>query len=112
MEGEIDLDRPSPPLPKVTDGRTPEQLLADGDHRWPDGRIYLPPHLRERRKRKFLQALLTADFYASPLSFAPDAPRAGGGVICGQCGCAYYDHPSCPPEPWLTILCNRTLVKL
>lgn len=112
MTDEIDLDKPWPPLPRVTDGRAPEQLIADGDHRWPNGRIYLPPHLRERAKRKFLQALLTAEFYRDPIPAAPDVQRAGGDMICGQCGVAYYDHPSCPAEPCLTILCNRTLVKL
>jgi hypothetical protein len=31
-----------PPLP-IVDNRTPEQLAADGDHRWPDGSLYVPP---------------------------------------------------------------------
>lgn len=115
-DGERSDDVPCPDcaeqLPKMTDGRTPDQLLADGDHRSPDGRVYLPPHLTGRAKRRFLNALLTAEFYRDPLPPAPGTQRAGGDVICGQCGEKYYDHPDCPPEPCLTILCNRTLVKL
>lgn len=30
------------PLPKMVDGRTPEELKADGDDRWPDKTPYIP----------------------------------------------------------------------
>ena len=45
--------------------------------------------------------------------------RAGGDVLCKQCGKKYYDHPPYMPSgktnngmPWLNELCNGKLVKL
>ncbi|MBA4187573.1 MAG: hypothetical protein C0467_06095 [Planctomycetaceae bacterium] len=38
--------------------------------------------------------------------------RAGGGVVCGDCGLAYSDHPQDPKDEFLNILCDRTRVKL
>lgn len=38
--------------------------------------------------------------------------RAGGDVVCEECGEKYYDHPGDPVEKDLNILCNRDRVKL
>lgn len=117
---ELDLDSP-PPLPRMRDGRTPEELVEDGDHRWPpdrDGvrRVYLPPHLAGRARRVFLRRLLTAEAVLE----SPDAERArraawrraGGDVACGQCGEKLYDHPRDAADGCLTVLCDRSRVKL
>lgn len=98
----------------ITDTRTPEQLLAAGDHRWPDGRLYLPPHLAGRERRLYLRKLLLAEpeppFQAWHRRHT-DWYRAGGDVLC-SCGEKYYDHPADPEVPYLKILCDRSRVKL
>lgn len=112
----------------VVDNRTPRELVADGDHRWParmvagypagddtgPGPIYLPPHLSGFKRRRFLRSLLLAE---------PEAPQKAaerrlnfastrGDVVCPECGEKSYDHPPDPEEPSLTILCDRSRVKL
>jgi len=42
----------------------------------------------------------------------PDFIRAGGGVVCRTCGKEYYDHPQHAKFPFLTVLCDGTVVKL
>lgn len=42
-EGATNMETPETPLPRMTDGRTRQQLKADGDDRWPDGTKYTPP---------------------------------------------------------------------
>ena len=42
----------------------------------------------------------------------PDFYRASGLCTCKVCGRLYYDHKSCPTDPWLTVLCNGQRVKL
>jgi hypothetical protein len=96
------------------DWRTPAGLVADGDCRWPDGRIYLPPHWTGRERRVYLRMLLTlepetdADAQARRNAWE----RAGGGCVCDQCGEQFYDHPKDQVEPSLTLLCSRERVKL
>lgn len=41
-----------------------------------------------------------------------DRGRAGGGVVCDLCGKQFYDHPRVKELPFLTKLCDGTLVKL
>src|SRR4051812_34023380 len=113
----------------VIDGRTPEQLVADGDHRWPialvcgapadagppfAGRLYVPSHLRGRERRLFVRRLLEAEPEDEGAAAArrADFTRAGGGALCPQCGEAYFDHPADPTEPDLTIACDRRRLKL
>lgn len=104
------------PLPDMRDNRSPRELIAAGDHRWPGGHLYLPPHLADRERRLFLRDLLRLE---------PELPderdrrrddfvRAGGGVVCLQCGEKYQDHPADSEGGWcdLTILCDRSRVKL
>lgn len=38
--------------------------------------------------------------------------RAGGRVICDECGFEFNDHVQDPIEPWLNVLCNGERVKL
>lgn len=38
--------------------------------------------------------------------------RAGGSVICDECGQEFYDHVQDPIDPWLTVLCSGERVKL
>jgi hypothetical protein len=38
--------------------------------------------------------------------------RAGGDVICDECGQAYYDHVQDPIDKWLNVLCSGERVKL
>ncbi len=40
-----------------------------------------------------------------------DFGRAGGNVICKDCGLEYLEHPD-GSEPWMTLLCNGKQVKL
>lgn len=42
----------------------------------------------------------------------PDFMRAGGEVVCEECGAQYYDHPEAVPYKWLHVLCNGKFVKL
>lgn len=103
------------------DRRTPEELLAAGDHREPprkDGsrRLYLPPHLKGRSKRHYLRHLLLAEAAAAPPEVLARARasflRASGLIRCPQCGEVLYDHPPDPTEPCLTIRCDGARVKL
>ena len=41
-----------------------------------------------------------------------DRDRAGGDVLCPDCGQKYYDHTPCPGAEWLTVLCDGSVVKL
>jgi hypothetical protein len=41
-------------LPRMTDGRSPGELKADGDDRRPDGARYTPPRLEGREREGFL----------------------------------------------------------
>lgn len=41
-----------------------------------------------------------------------DRDRAGGGVVCPDCGQEYHDHTRCPSAEWMTILCDGSVVKL
>lgn len=38
--------------------------------------------------------------------------RAGGDVFCEVCGQEYREHVDDPIDPWLTVLCDGTRVKL
>lgn len=38
--------------------------------------------------------------------------RAGGDVLCPDCGHKFYDHPPDPGEQSLTVLCDGRRVKL
>jgi hypothetical protein len=120
----INLEEKLPKL-RVTEDRTPEQLVADGDHRWPPGfypedghdarRVYLPPQLKGAMRRQFLRRLLRLEPEpAADAAIRRDAwVRAGGDVVCPQCGEEYRHHP----HDWdgfesLTVLCDRSRVKL
>ena len=105
----------------IIDNRTPEQLVADDDHRWPPGfypedgpdvrRIYLPPQLSGRERRIFLRRLLKAETPtldpAAEAAAVADWQRAGGDVLCPQCGEKLYDHPREEHQADLTIACDR-----
>lgn len=41
-----------------------------------------------------------------------DYGRAGGDVVCPECGRKYYDHKADADHPFLTVLCDGGLVKL
>ena len=41
-----------------------------------------------------------------------DRDRAGGGVVCDECGHVYLDHPELPGATFLTVLCDGSVVKL
>lgn len=41
-----------------------------------------------------------------------DHDRAGGDCQCLDCGRRYYDHPPCATHPFLTVLCDGSVVKL
>lgn len=43
---------------------------------------------------------------------AGDFQRVGGGVVCERCGKQYYDHKPLDHATFLTVLCDRSLVKL
>jgi hypothetical protein len=116
---ELDLLAEFTPLPLCEDARTPEQLIAEDCHRWPPDRdgvrkVYLPPHLAGRAKRRFLRRLLQLEPEDAGLaeSRRRDVPRAGGGCVCDQCGELFYDHPVDEVEPWVQVLCSRERVKL
>jgi hypothetical protein len=38
--------------------------------------------------------------------------RAGGDVVCDECGQAYCDHVQDPIDEWLNVLCSGERVKL
>lgn len=38
--------------------------------------------------------------------------RAGGRVICNECGQEFNDHVQDPIDEWLNVLCNGERVKL
>lgn len=38
--------------------------------------------------------------------------RAGGRVICDECGEEFNDHVQDPIDPWLNVLCSGERVKL
>jgi hypothetical protein len=42
----------------LVDNRTPEQLVRVSDHRWPDGTLYVPPHLKGQARERFQERLL------------------------------------------------------
>jgi hypothetical protein len=112
---EPDLDADPPPLPKTTDGRSPLELVTSGDNRWPNtGHVYIPPHLSGRDRRTFLRTLLLAEpEEAADADRRRDGfTRAGGDVVCEQCGEKLYDHPADPRDAFLTITCSRERVKL
>jgi hypothetical protein len=50
----------------LVDCRTPEQLLRDGDHRWPHGTLYVPPHLQGQQRERFQQRLLELEKHHPP----------------------------------------------
>ena len=54
-----------------------------------------------------------ADLYTDAAGVARiDRDRAGGGVVCDECGHLYYDHPELPGATFLTVLCDGSVVKL
>lgn len=99
----------------ITDTRSPLQLLADDAHRWPDGRLHVPPGLRGPEVRGFVRTLLRLEAVADPATaarFRREWVRASGLCVCRRCGLPYADHPHDVDEPDLVILCDRSRVKL
>lgn len=73
----------------VVDGRTPEQLRQCGDHVWPDGRRYTPPHLtgevlaafvRRQDELDTLEAL--HELLEASREALRDAAVQSGGSVC------------------------------
>lgn len=62
-------------------------------------------HRRQNTSR--MQDLIVADGVGHV-----DRGRAGGDVLCEECGRKLYDHPQWPPMPFLHILCDGSVVKL
>jgi hypothetical protein len=97
----------------------PEGHVAAGQHRDPaNGRIVFPPDVPPtgRVRRVFLRRMLSAEAAAESEEVGELHRaawyRAGGGVVCDQCGEEFYDHPRDPVESSLTVMCNRERVKL
>lgn len=55
----------------MKDDRTPEQLKADGDHRWPDGTRYTPPHLAGGERERFVRRRDELDWQDGPGAILP-----------------------------------------
>jgi hypothetical protein len=126
---------------EIVDNRTPVQLVAEGDHRWPagfaagaptedppfTGKVYIPRRLKgedkRRELREFVRQLLRLEAVLMPgaelIRLRRDFVRTSGDMACPQCGQAYRDHPhDVDDEPdvssgsGLVILCDRTRVHL
>lgn len=108
---------------EIVDARSALQLVAENDHRWPDGRLYVPAHLDRRGTKRHVREVLRIEAAARPVGDADRRRafvRAGGDCVCDTCGLVYYDHPRDiePADggdlggPALTVLCDRTRVKL
>jgi hypothetical protein len=41
-----------------------------------------------------------------------DRGRAGGDVVCHECGRLFYNHPQDIDHPYLRVLCDGSVVKL
>lgn len=94
--------------------------VAAGSHRRWDGRrwaLAVPDDYTGRLRRVYVRRVLYLEAVADPAAEDDRREhwtRAGGGVVCRQCGLEYYDHPADPAPGWhdLTVLCDRTRVKL
>lgn len=100
-------------------------LIESGKHRKADGTIFIPPHIRRLSERPVVKEYV-GQFLRLEAVLAPAAEanhlrrtmtRAGGDVVCDQCGLTFHDHPpdvADYPESTqgLTILCDKTRVHL
>jgi hypothetical protein len=57
----------------MVDGRTPEELKADGDDKWPDGTPYVPPKHPSRLGEP--DAMQTPNFEIETLTVTPEGIR-------------------------------------
>lgn len=55
--------------------------------------------------------ILTTDL-ETPINEEKFFRRAGGDVICDECGSKYYDHPQHPAFGFLNVICDGSIVKL
>lgn len=69
--------------------------------------------------RRFAKSRAAAKGYAARLSRheielgkLEDFNRAGGEIVCEECGLDYNDHANHPVHEWITVLCDGRLVKL
>jgi hypothetical protein len=88
---------------KVTMGKFPGEPLREQ-----------PIPAPEAMLQQALRLLHVAVEGKSPVDCVQDPQfiRAGGDVVCNKCGKKYYEHAEHPDYPFLTVLCDGSLVKL
>lgn len=98
-------------------GQTPERLAERGGVSAPEA-ICLLGDLPLRRARRFAPDAVALARLEELVTPRPGFRRAGGQVVCKECGHEYYEHPRCPHErnaegrPFLRVACGGERLKL